>query len=86
MTLPAILQRRQQFAVVDVEEFIGGADDAPAAVCFAAPALGQFGPGMFVMPGVAVGQADHVHDVSGCAVQRRGAARRRNRRRRDGRR
>ena len=59
---PAILQRRQQFAVVDVEHFRGDAEDLGRFLHFGLAAIGQRAAGHAPVPDVAVGDR-HELDV-----------------------
>src|SRR5262249_40886850 len=57
-----------------LEDVVGGADNRPGRGRLPAADAAQFRAAQDVVPGVAVRQADHLHDVAGGAVQRGEAA------------
>ena len=70
----AILQRRQQFAVVNVEHATGGAEDFGCRFHFGLAALGQRRAGHAVVPKIAVGGRDEFDVMSQRCPSRRRAA------------
>src|SRR5262249_15857092 len=64
----------EQLTVVVVEHVVGGADHRPGRGRLAAADPGQLLAAQRLVAGVAVGQADQLHDMAGGAVQRGQAA------------
>ena len=70
----AVFQRRQQLAIVDVEQLVADADRRAGCGGLGAAALGQPRPADLVMPSIAIGHRDKQHLVALPRVQRRHAA------------
>ena len=70
----AMLERRLQFAVVDVEHLRGDLEDACRFLDFVLAALGERAAGHLPVPDVAVGDGDELDVMPELRPLRRGAA------------